>query len=114
MGRLDFKACLTSLGEDMSDPDIDRIIASIGKDGRVPFDNFCTFMSERAADSDTKDKIVDSFQTLSGGNPFVTEGQLRQALPGEKVEYLIANMPLYNGIQGQYDFHAWAASAFSR
>jgi len=114
LSRLEFKACLTSLGEDLSDSDIDKIIASIGKEGRVPFDNFCTFMSERAADSDTQDKIVAAFQALSGGNPWVTEGQLRQALPGEKVDYLIANMPLYNGIQGQFDFNAWSGHAFSR
>lgn len=113
LGRLEFKSCLQSLGEDLADAEIDATIASIGTGGRVPFEAFVNFMSNKAADSDSQPQILEAFRTLSGDKEFVTEDDLRRALPGEKVDFLIKQMPLYKGESGSYDYVAWANSAFN-
>jgi len=110
--RLQFKSCLQSLGEDLSDAELDKIIANIGTNGLVPFDAFCGFMEHRSADSDSKDQIIDAFKALGGDKGFVTEDELRRALPAEKVAYLTQHMPLFKGQAGNFDFVAWASSCF--
>jgi actinin alpha len=113
LNRLEFKSCLQSLGEDLADGELDKIIAAIGTDGKVPFDSFCDFMANKSADSDSKDQILEAFQSLGGNKGFITEDELRRALPGEKVDYLVKSMPLHNGQAGNYDYVAWAHKCFA-
>jgi actinin alpha len=113
LDRLQFKSSLQSIGEDYPDAELDRIIGQIGTNGRVGFEAFANFVSSKAADSDTKPQILEAFRTLSGDKDFVTEEDLRRALPAEKVNYLIQHIPLYKGQAGSYDYVAWATSAFS-
>jgi len=113
LSRLEFKSCLQSLGEDLSDSELDGLIQNIGTNGRVAFEEFVTFMSNKAADSDTQSQILDAFRALAGDAQFVTEDQLRRALPSEKVDYLVKHMPLYKDTAGSYDYVAWAQSAFN-
>jgi len=112
LNRLQFKSCLQSLGEDLSDADLDKTIAAIGTGGKVSFEAFCEFMGNKAADSESKEQILDAFRALSGGQEFVTEEVMKRALPQEKVAYLVQHMPLYKGQQGSYDFVAWANQCF--
>jgi len=111
--RLQFKSCLQSLGEDLADAELDKIIANIGTNGKVGFEAFCDFMANKAADSDSKEQILDAFRALGGDKGFVTEDELRRALPAEKVEYLTKNMPLHGGQAGNYDYVAWANKCFA-
>jgi actinin alpha len=112
LNRLQFKSCLQGLGEDLPDAELDKIIGAIGEDGKVRFDAFADFMANRAADSDSRDQIIDAFKALAGDKEFVTEEELRRALPAEKVAYLTSNMPLYQGQAGSYDYTAWANKCF--
>jgi actinin alpha len=112
LARLDFKACLQSLDYDYSDAEIDSTIASIGTNGRVTFEAFCNFMSSKAGDSDTKDQILEAFKVLAGDKAFITEEDMRRALPAEKVQYLTQNMPAYQGQAGSYDYVAWSNKSF--
>jgi len=113
LSRLEFKSCLQSLGEDPTDADLDKLVGTLGNDGKIPFDAFVQHMSQRAADSDTKEQILEAFKIVAGDKDFVTAEDLRKVLPNEKVDYLIKNIPLYKGIEGSYDYSAWASSAFS-
>jgi len=113
LNRLEFKSCLQSLGEDLADGELDKIISAIGSEGKVPFDSFCDFMANKSADSDSKDQIVEAFRALGGDKGFITEDELRRALPAEKVAYLTKAMPLHNGQAGNYDYIAWANKCFS-
>jgi actinin alpha len=113
LSRLEFKSCLQSLGEDPTDADLDRLVGSLGKDGKIPFDSFVQHMSQRAADSDTKEQILEAFKIVAGDKEFVTAEDLRKVLPNDKVDYLIKNIPLYKGNEGCYDYTAWAGGAFS-
>jgi actinin alpha len=113
LNRLEFKSCLQSLGEDLADAELDKIIGAIGTEGKVPFDSFCDFMANKSADSDSKDQILEAFKLLGGDKGYITEDELRRALPAEKVSYLTSAMPLHNGQAGNYDFVAWANKCFS-
>jgi len=112
LSRLEFKSCLQSLGEDPDEKALDQLMASMATDGRIDFESFVTFMSNKAADSDTQSQILEAFRVISGDKDFVSEDELRRALPAEKVNYLISKMPLYKGQAGSYDYQAWAQSAF--
>jgi len=112
LNRLEFKSCLQSLGEDLSDAELDKTIATIGTGGKVAFNSFCDFMATKSSDSDSKDQIIEAFKALGGDKGFVTEEELRRALPGDKVEALTKAMPLFKNQPGSYDFHAWADKAF--
>jgi len=113
LNRLEFKSCLQSLGEDLSDADLDKTIATIGSSGKVAFDKFCDYMAAKSADSDSKDQIIEAFKALGGDKGFVTEDELKRALPAEKVEYLTKAMPLFKNQPGSYDYVAWADSCFA-
>jgi len=113
LDRLQFKSSLQSIGEDLPDAELDRIIGQIGTNGRVGFEAFANFLSSKAADSETKPQILEAFRTLAGEKDFVTEEDLRRALPAEKVNYLVKNMPLYKGQAGSYDYASWATNAFA-
>jgi len=113
LSRLEFKSCLQSLGEDLNDAQLDGLIANIGTEGRIDFESFVTFMSNKAADSETQSQIIEAFKSLSGDAEFITEEQMRRALPSEKVDYLVKNMPLYKEKAGSFDYSAWARLAFN-
>jgi len=87
--RLEFKSCLQSLGENPSDAEVDSLIAQIGTDGTVNFEAFTQLMVKRSSDSDTRDQILEAFKTLAGDKQFITQDDLKRALPLEKVEYLV-------------------------
>jgi len=112
LGKLELRACLQSLGFAEEDAAIDRIIKEIGTGDKVKFDAFVNFMSTKTADTDTKDQILEAFKVLAGNKDFITEDDMKRALPAEKVQYLVKNMPLYKGSAGSYDYVAWAGSSF--
>jgi actinin alpha len=112
--RLEFKSCLQTLEEDLSDAELDKLMAELAVDGKIGFESFAGWMSKRAADSDTQEQILDAFKTVAGDKDFVTSSDLARVLPAEKVEYLKKNMPKYQGQDDAYDYKAWAQLAFSR
>jgi len=114
LGRLEFKSCLQSLGFAEEDAALDKIISEIGSAGKVKFDSFVNFVSTKTADTDTKDQILEAFKVLAGNKDFITEDDMRKALPSEKVLFLTKNMPLYQGQNGSFDYVAWANSSLSQ
>jgi actinin alpha len=113
LNRLEFKSCLQSLGEDLSGAELDKTIASIGSGGKVAFNSFCDYMAAKSSDSDSKDQIIEAFKSLGGEKGFVTEDELKRALPAEKVAYLTQAMPLFKNQPGSFDYLAWANQCFS-
>lgn len=41
---------------------------------------------------------------MAEDKPFITEAQLRSVLPPARVEYLLENMPRYEGQEGSFDY----------
>ena len=111
----EFKSCLNSLGENPSDAELAKLMAELGDGkGHITFDRFVDYMVNLASDNITHNEIAESFREIAGDKEFVTEDDLRRALPGEKVDYLIKQMPAFPNAPGGYDYRAWAASAFAR
>ena len=121
LSKLEFKSCLQSLGEDPTDDDMERLVQSIGtkQEGdeklAVEFDAFVEYMIKVTSDTTTLAEITQAFRDLAQDKDFVTLSDLqRGGLSAERIAYLTANMPAYQGVEGGFDYNAWAATAFSR
>ncbi|GAM22206.1 hypothetical protein SAMD00019534_053810 [Acytostelium subglobosum LB1] len=105
LNRLEFSSSLKALGEELPDAQLDAIIAKIGQNGLVSFESFVEYLSSTRKGSDTADSTREAFKTIAEGHDFVSEAQLRGAIPdAQKVEYLLANIP--KTAQG-YDYNSY-------
>jgi len=109
---LELAASMRALGEDPSDQEVESIMKEFGTDGKIDFASFVKFQQDRATKTDGRDDIIESFRILAGDADYITEDQLRQVLPGEKVDYLLAHMPAYPGVEGGYAYKDWTASQY--
>eukprot|EP01104_Vermistella_antarctica_P019844 TRINITY_DN805_c0_g1_i1.p1 TRINITY_DN805_c0_g1~~TRINITY_DN805_c0_g1_i1.p1 ORF type:complete len:2712 (-),score=1016.99 TRINITY_DN805_c0_g1_i1:134-8269(-) len=113
LNRLQFKSCLSSLGEDPTDAEVNNLLKELGDP--VSFDAFATYMSSRRSDSSSMEEILSSFSELADGKDFILEADMKMGqLPAEKVDYLVKEMPAYPGVDGGLDYKEWAKNAFSR
>lgn len=120
LDRVEFRGCLLSLGTDI--PQVasgdDVRFKEIWKrvdpndDGKATFAEFVAFMAEERADAGTKDDLLEQFQILSNGQPYITAAQLSDLSP-ELVAYCTENMaPFEGGPEGALDYATFAAAAF--
>ena len=119
LGKLEFKSCLQSLGEDPSDSSLDNLMKELGTlDGekyQIGFDKFLEYMIQITSDQTTENEIYQAFRDLAGDKDFITADDLRRGgMPAEKVEYLTGQMPAYKDIEGGFDYKTWATAAFNR
>merc|ERR1712137_746932 len=116
----EFKSCLQSLGEDPSDSEMEQLMNQLGtKNGDDPstigFENFLNHMIKITSDTTTENEISQAFRDLAQDKDFITADDLRRSgMPTEKIDYLLSEMPAFEGIEGGYDYKKWAQSAFSR
>eukprot|EP01027_Heterolobosea_sp_BB2_P013340 GEZU01019243.1.p1 GENE.GEZU01019243.1~~GEZU01019243.1.p1 ORF type:complete len:433 (-),score=195.17 GEZU01019243.1:536-1771(-) len=109
---LQFKSCLESLGEVVSDEEFNKIFASLDRDqdGSVSFDEFVEFMSERAKEGQVNStEVLDAFRTIANGKDTVTESEIRSAMDNEHATYLLSKMP--QTAEG-YDYNAYVRETF--
>jgi len=116
MERLEFKACLASLGQDLDDAEIDAVIKQIDKDGdgKINLDEFVDYMSSKVKTSDSYEDVIDSFKTIAGDKEFITEADLRAALDREKAESLIKSMPRSELNPDAFDYKKFVEANFSK
>jgi actinin alpha len=118
LDRLEFGACLRSLGQEVSldqGSKLDDIIKSIDgdADGQITFNEFCGYMEQVSTTKDTPQDLKNAFKIIAGDKDFITEQDMRMVLPAEKVEYLISNMQPYPGVEGGYDYASFSASMYA-
>jgi len=113
LNRHEFKACLQTLGDDTSDSELDKIINTIGKDGKIGFEAFTKFMVDRNKDSTTSDEILESFKSLANDKDFVTADDLRKVMSNDHVAFLLARMPQYESVPNAYDYKKWIQKVYS-
>jgi len=113
LSYLEFKGCLTSLGEEPSDEEFKEICARLDKDGdkTISFKEFLSFVTSITKDKDTSDEILSAFKVLTDGRDHITEAELRSAMDKEKAEALLVQMPKH--ANGHYDYVAWTKSAYA-
>jgi len=109
----EFAGCLTSLGEEKLDAEVEAIVKQLDKNGTgtIQFPEFIDFMVKVSSDQDSEDEIVNSFKVLTNDADFITEAQMREVMSPEEVAYLTANMP---PLGGGYDYKSWTSAAFRR
>jgi len=122
LNKLEFKSCLNSLGQDVTDSGLDKLYGSLAdKDAVVNgenvkvigFEKFVEYMIKATSDNTTPDEIISAFRDLAADKDFITEADLqRSGMPTEKVTYLLSTIPPYAGVEGGLDYKAWAHSAF--
>jgi len=109
LNRLELGSCLQSLGYAYTMEEggaLDQLLKTIdtNQDGKVEFEEFIKYMEKINTDSDTPDQINSAFSTIAGGRDYITEAELRNVLPPQKVDYLIKTMPPYPGQAKAYDY----------
>jgi len=124
LNRLEFKSCLNSLGQDISDAGLDKLYSSLANVDVVVngehlkhlgFENFVEYMIKATSDNTTQEEIVASFRDLANDKDFITADDLRRSgMPTEKVDFLLAEIPPYAGVEGGLDYRAWANAAFNK
>jgi len=122
LDRLEFRACLISLGRDIpqvptpgNDAEFERILARVdpNNDGFVSYDEYFAFMSEESADAETSQQLVEAFKVIAAGHDYVTADQLRKDLDSALAEYCIQNMsPYQGGPPGALDFKSFASALY--
>eukprot|EP01090_Pellita_catalonica_P013067 TRINITY_DN3016_c0_g1_i1.p1 TRINITY_DN3016_c0_g1~~TRINITY_DN3016_c0_g1_i1.p1 ORF type:complete len:1544 (+),score=470.99 TRINITY_DN3016_c0_g1_i1:17-4648(+) len=115
LDELQFSGVLQSVGVDVEGEKLKEIYGEVDKDGKgINFEEFTEFMTGHLKDQDSEDQIVASFKEIAKDKDHITEADLRTVMPEEEVAYLLAQMPPKEGVEGGYDYEAWAKSAFSK
>ena len=110
-----FKACLSALGEDVSDDAVKQIIRDADKDGgeKIDRDGFIHYMTKKLSDSDSKEDIIAAFKDIADGRDFVSLSELAAVLPPEQMQYIEKNAPRKEGQPDAVDFAKWTETAFA-
>jgi actinin alpha len=112
--RLELDACLKSLGEDLNEQQLTRVVEDFGQDGVVLFDRFVEYMIKTRKGSDTPDNIKSSFRIMAEEKDYITEAQIRTVLPPARADYLVANMPAYPGVEGAFDYNKFTDDLYAQ
>jgi len=110
-----FKACLSALGEDVSDENVKKIINEVDKDGNqtIDRDEFIQYMTKKLSDSDSKEDIIAAFKDIADGRDFVTLAELSSLMPPDQVKFIEENAPRKEGQPDAIDFAKWTETAFA-
>jgi len=110
-----FKACLSALGEDVSDENVKKIIHEVDKDGNetIDRDEFIEYMTKKLSDSDSKEDIIAAFKDIAGDRDFVSLSELSSVLPPEQLKFIEDNAPRKEGQPDAIDFAKWTEMAFA-
>jgi len=108
----ELKACLTALGEDVSDEQAKDICHKYN-DGKenLSFDGYVKFMCDRFSKVETADSTREAFLAIAANGQYVTEQQLARFFAPEDVEYLKTQLPK---VGEAYDFNAWTDSIYEK
>jgi len=109
--RLELDACLKSLGEDLNEHQLTRVIEEFGKDGIIFFDQFVEYMIKTRKGSDTPDNIKASFRIMAEDKDYISEAQIRSVLPPARADFLVANMPKHGDL---YDYSKFTDDLYSQ
>jgi actinin alpha len=119
LNKLEFKSCLQSLGEDPTDDQMESLMTELADDvdgsQQIGFEKFLSYMIKITSDTTTENEISAAFRDLAQDKDFITADDLRRSgMPNEKIDYLLSEMPAFEGVEGGYDYQKWAQAAFSR
>ncbi|KAG1246397.1 hypothetical protein G6F68_014656 [Rhizopus microsporus] len=112
----DFKYAISSLGIVYDNDKLENIFYTITNDNDfATFEQFIRFMVSVTEDKSTPDQLRDSFRTLAGDKPFVTEMDLKMSqVPMKMIDYLKETMPKSReNEQEGYDYELYVERMFN-
>eukprot|EP00727_Mastigamoeba_balamuthi_P003030 m51a1_g12724 putative alpha-actinin-3 isoform 2 (538) ;mRNA; f:252-2192 len=107
----ELKACLYSLGEELPQSEIAKIVDEHGKNKLLDYEGYKRFMIHLFGDTDTKEDVVAGWVLISRGSPAVKAEHIEPVMEADDAEYIRTTAPQRDG---GYDYHAWTDDVFSR
>ncbi|OBZ87009.1 Alpha-actinin-like protein 1 [Choanephora cucurbitarum] len=111
----EFKYALSSLGIVYENEKLEAIFYDITDDADfMSFEQFIRFMVSVTEDKTTPDQLRDSFRTMAGEKPFVTELDLKMSqIPMHMIDYLKKAMPRSSDAEEGYDYEVFVEEMFN-
>lgn len=112
----EFKYALSSLGIVYDNDRLECIFYDITFDEDfMSFEQFIRFMVSVTEDKTTPDQLRDSFRTMAGDKPFITELDLRMSqIPMPMIDYLKKTMPRSSTIESDaFDYDSFVEDMFN-
>jgi len=122
LDRNQFKACVQSLGEQLSKQEIEDLFLQADKDksNTINFEEFTKIMADRMTDSDSQDEVLQAFKTLTGNKSYVIADNLTDVVKPDLVQYLTETMPKATTESSDkppstpFNYDTWTADVFKR
>lgn len=111
----EFKYALSSLGIVYDDKLENAFYHITNNADYATFEQFIRFMVSVTEDKTTPGQLMDSFRTMAGDKPYVTELDLRMSqIPVKMIDYLKKTMPTsaVNEMDG-YDYESYVEEMFN-
>jgi actinin alpha len=108
----ELKACLTALGEDITDEKAKEICKKYSAQGNenMLFDEYVKFMLDHFSKAETAESTKEAFKAIAAGNPVITAEQLARYFSPEDVEFLKGEL---KEVEGGYDFESWVNGLYA-
>jgi len=107
----ELKACLYSLGEEVPQSGIVKIMEEYGHGKSIDFDGFKRFMIHLFGDTDSKEDVLAGWDLIAKGEPAVKVDRLEFTCAPEVTDYIKQTAPKKGD---GYDYRAWTEDVFSR
>lgn len=107
ISKKEMKACLYSLGEEVTRSEVDTIASEYGNGETIAEDGFTSYMLALYGDSDSKEEVVASFVLLNDGAEKADLEEMADIMKGDDIQYLKDTM--HDG-----DYTAWTEDVYSR
>ncbi|KAI7863377.1 calponin homology domain-containing protein [Spinellus fusiger] len=114
LSAAEFNAALASLGIFFEDPEFESLFDNVSE-GReeATFEQFIRFMVSVTEDKSTPEQLHDSFRTISGEKPYITELDLKMCLvPMPVIDYLKHTMPSSREETDAMDYNLYIMQTF--
>eukprot|EP01105_Mastigella_eilhardi_P024476 TRINITY_DN6390_c1_g1_i1.p1 TRINITY_DN6390_c1_g1~~TRINITY_DN6390_c1_g1_i1.p1 ORF type:complete len:974 (-),score=347.49 TRINITY_DN6390_c1_g1_i1:92-3013(-) len=105
------KACLYSLGEELSKEGLTAVLTEHGDGHKVAYKGFRSFMLHLFGDTDTKEEIVNGWVLIARGDDLVTEERMNLVMADADVAYVKQTAELKDNA---YNYRSWTEVIFSR
>jgi actinin alpha len=108
----ELKACLTALGEDITDDQAKAFCKQYSAEGKenMLFDEYAKFMLEHFSKAETADSTMEAFKAIANGSPVLNDAQIAQYFSEEDAAYLKTQL---TPVEGGYDFTSWVNTLYA-
>jgi Ca2+-binding EF-hand superfamily protein len=108
----ELRACLTALGEDVSDDQAKEICKKYSVNGHdyMLFDEYVKFMLDHFSKAETADSTKDAFKAIAANNSVITAEQIDRYFTPEEAEFLKQEL---KQVDGGYEYESWVEGLYA-